>query len=159
MRSHAGNSGAREVAVSCQAVSRQDIMDEKEDVNYLAVRSEGGYKMRKQPAHTLWDLTTSEYPPSNCTRRDPGVDQDLVIEVRYNWQLKNAPSTHEMKIEPEIYRREMIARLGQSFGLLILLQKRNGDYKRVAAENEIVGSGLGTNITSKNIRTKVLEIL
>ncbi|KAI5981868.1 hypothetical protein EDC04DRAFT_2847140 [Pisolithus marmoratus] len=48
----------------------------------------------------------------------------------------------------------MIARLGQSFGLLILLQQRNGDYKSVAAENEIVISGLGTNITSKNIQTK-----
>ncbi|KIO01983.1 hypothetical protein M404DRAFT_720210 [Pisolithus tinctorius Marx 270] len=54
---------------------------------------------------------------------------------------------------------EMIARLGQPFSALLLLKQPNGEYKRVAAENEIVVPGLGTNITSKNIRAKVLEIL
>ncbi|KAI5987401.1 hypothetical protein F5J12DRAFT_866902 [Pisolithus orientalis] len=54
---------------------------------------------------------------------------------------------------------EMIARLGQSFNAFLLVQQWNGTYKRVAAEREIVVSGLGTNITSKNIRVKVLEIL
>ncbi|KAI5982354.1 hypothetical protein EDC04DRAFT_1833915 [Pisolithus marmoratus] len=53
----------------------------------------------------------------------------------------------------------MIARLGQPFNALLLVQQSNGDYRRVAAENEIVVSGLGTNITSRNIRAKVLEIL
>ncbi|KAI6030210.1 hypothetical protein EDC04DRAFT_3142610 [Pisolithus marmoratus] len=53
----------------------------------------------------------------------------------------------------------MIARLGQPFNALLLVQQPNGDYRRVAAENEIVVSGLGTNITSRNIRAKVLEIL
>ncbi|KAI6030213.1 hypothetical protein EDC04DRAFT_105039 [Pisolithus marmoratus] len=53
----------------------------------------------------------------------------------------------------------MIARLGQPFSALLLVQQPNGDYKRVAAESEIVVSGLGTNITSKNIQVKVLEIL
>ncbi|KAI6156833.1 hypothetical protein BKA82DRAFT_3966222, partial [Pisolithus tinctorius] len=54
---------------------------------------------------------------------------------------------------------KMIARLGQPFNALLLIQQSNGTYKRVAAEREIVVSGLGTNITSKNIRVKVLEIL
>ncbi|KAI6041631.1 hypothetical protein EDC04DRAFT_3089025 [Pisolithus marmoratus] len=54
---------------------------------------------------------------------------------------------------------QMIARLGQPFNALLLVQQPNGEYKRVAAEHEIVVSGLGTDITSKNIRAKVLEIL
>ncbi|KAI6151240.1 hypothetical protein BKA82DRAFT_770108 [Pisolithus tinctorius] len=54
---------------------------------------------------------------------------------------------------------QMIARLGQPFNALLLVQQPNGEYKRVAAENEIVVSGLGTNVTSKNILAAVLEIL
>ncbi|KIO06447.1 hypothetical protein M404DRAFT_482981 [Pisolithus tinctorius Marx 270] len=54
---------------------------------------------------------------------------------------------------------QMIARLGQPFNALLLLQQPNGEYKRVAAENEIVVSGLGTNITPENVRATVLEIL
>lgn len=54
---------------------------------------------------------------------------------------------------------QMIVRLGQPFNALLLVQQPNGEYKRVAAENEIVVSGLGTEITSKSIRVKVLEIL
>ncbi|KAI6094590.1 hypothetical protein F5141DRAFT_1296170 [Pisolithus sp. B1] len=54
---------------------------------------------------------------------------------------------------------QMIARLGQPFNALLLAQQPNGEYKRVAAENDIVVSGLRTNITSKSIRVKVLEIL
>ncbi|KAI6144919.1 hypothetical protein BKA82DRAFT_4168114 [Pisolithus tinctorius] len=54
---------------------------------------------------------------------------------------------------------QMVARLGQPFNALLLMQQPNGEYKRVAAENEIVVSGLGTNITSKNILATVLEIL
>ncbi|KIO01974.1 hypothetical protein M404DRAFT_148946 [Pisolithus tinctorius Marx 270] len=54
---------------------------------------------------------------------------------------------------------QMIARLGQPFSALLLVQQPNGEYKRVAAENEIIVSGLGTNVTSKNILATVLEIL
>lgn len=54
---------------------------------------------------------------------------------------------------------EMIARLGQPFNALLLVQQPNGECKRVAAENEIVVSGLGTNIAPKNVRATVLEIL
>ncbi|KAI6030217.1 hypothetical protein EDC04DRAFT_2605490 [Pisolithus marmoratus] len=53
---------------------------------------------------------------------------------------------------------QTIARLGQPFNALLLLQQPNGEYKRVATENEIVVSGFGTDITSKaSIRVKVLE--
>lgn len=55
---------------------------------------------------------------------------------------------------------QMIARLGQPFSALLLVQQPNGEYKRVATENEIVVSGLGTDIMkSKTIQAKVLEIL
>ncbi|KIK21209.1 hypothetical protein PISMIDRAFT_104423 [Pisolithus microcarpus 441] len=54
---------------------------------------------------------------------------------------------------------QMIARLGQPFNALLLVQQPNRGYKRVAADKEIVVSGLGTNVAPKNIRAKVLEIL
>lgn len=54
---------------------------------------------------------------------------------------------------------QMLARLGQPFNALLLVRQPNGEYKRVAAENEIVVSGLGTDINLKNIQAKVLEIL
>ncbi|KAI6015973.1 hypothetical protein EDC04DRAFT_2608614 [Pisolithus marmoratus] len=44
---------------------------------------------------------------------------------------------------------EMIARLGQPFNALLLLQQLYGEYKRAAADNEIVVPGLGTSITSE----------
>ncbi|KIO00319.1 hypothetical protein M404DRAFT_153134 [Pisolithus tinctorius Marx 270] len=73
------------------------------------------------------------------------------------------PSITPMHPAPQVgnYTRalEMVARLGQPFSALLLVQEPNGEYKRVAAENEIVVPGLGTDITSKNIRAKVLEIL
>ncbi|KAI6146669.1 hypothetical protein BKA82DRAFT_2189167 [Pisolithus tinctorius] len=63
------------------------------------------------------------------------------------------------RIDNYIRVLEMIARLGQPFNALLLVQQPNGEYKRVAAENEIVVSGLGTNIAPKNVRATVLEIL
>ncbi|KAI6043918.1 hypothetical protein EDC04DRAFT_2599781 [Pisolithus marmoratus] len=54
---------------------------------------------------------------------------------------------------------QMIARLGQPFNALLLAQQQNRGYKRLAAKTEIIVPGLGTAITSKNIRVKVLEIL
>ncbi|KAI5986042.1 hypothetical protein F5J12DRAFT_898845 [Pisolithus orientalis] len=69
------------------------------------------------------------------------------------------PTVPATQIDNHTRALEMIARLGQPFNALLLVQQSNGTYKRVAAEREIVVSGLGTNITSKNIRTKVLEIL
>ncbi|KAI6017126.1 hypothetical protein EDC04DRAFT_2902662 [Pisolithus marmoratus] len=54
---------------------------------------------------------------------------------------------------------QTIARLGQPFSALLLIQQPNGEYGRVATENEIVVPGLGTDITSKDIRAEVLETL
>ncbi|KAI6133767.1 hypothetical protein EV401DRAFT_1911066, partial [Pisolithus croceorrhizus] len=54
---------------------------------------------------------------------------------------------------------QMIARLGQPFDTLLLVQQSDRHYKRVSTENEIVVPGLRTDITSRNIRMAVLEIL
>ncbi|KAI6030208.1 hypothetical protein EDC04DRAFT_3091788 [Pisolithus marmoratus] len=73
------------------------------------------------------------------------------------------PSPLDAALTPQVddYTRalQVIARLGQPFNALLLLQQLNGEYKRVAADNEIVVSGLGTDITSKNIHATVLDIL
>ncbi|KAI5996830.1 hypothetical protein F5J12DRAFT_914870 [Pisolithus orientalis] len=81
---------------------------------------------------------------------DPGSDSDEV-----------APShaTPAAQVDHYTQALEMIARLGQPFNALLLVQQLNGTHKRVAADREIVVSGLGTNITSRHIRVKVLEIL
>ncbi|KAI5998905.1 hypothetical protein F5J12DRAFT_784758 [Pisolithus orientalis] len=65
----------------------------------------------------------------------------------------------EPQVDSYTQALQMIARLGQPFNALLLAQQPNGEYKRVAAEDEIVVSGLGTNVTSKNIRAHVMEIL
>ncbi|KAI6021221.1 WD40-repeat-containing domain protein [Pisolithus marmoratus] len=54
---------------------------------------------------------------------------------------------------------QMIVRLGQPFNALLFVQQPNGECNRVAAEKEIIVSGLGTDITPKNIQAKVPEIL
>ncbi|KAI6098469.1 hypothetical protein F5141DRAFT_1219540 [Pisolithus sp. B1] len=54
---------------------------------------------------------------------------------------------------------QMIARLGQPFNALLLVQQPDRHYKRVATEKEIVVRGLGTNFTPQKVQTRVLEIL
>ncbi|KAI6012021.1 hypothetical protein EDC04DRAFT_2905063 [Pisolithus marmoratus] len=54
---------------------------------------------------------------------------------------------------------QLIARLGQPFNALLLAQQPDGEYKRVAANNEILVPGFGTDITPRNIKVKVLDIL
>ncbi|KIO01941.1 hypothetical protein M404DRAFT_718124 [Pisolithus tinctorius Marx 270] len=69
------------------------------------------------------------------------------------------PAVPALQVDHYTRALEMIARLGQPFSALLLMKQPSGEYRRVAAENEIVVPGLGTNITSKNIRARVLEIL
>ena len=53
----------------------------------------------------------------------------------------------------------MIGRLGCPFNTLLLEQQPNGQYKRVAAEHEIIVPGLQSKTNPKDIRAKVLEIV
>ncbi|KAI6008658.1 hypothetical protein EDC04DRAFT_3095226 [Pisolithus marmoratus] len=92
---------------------------------------------------------------------DTDSDSDLYFDATSDQGAH--PSPLEAVTAPQVddYTRglEMIARLGQPFNALLLVQRPNGEYNRVAAENEIVVSGLGTDITTKNFQAKVLEIL
>ena len=54
----------------------------------------------------------------------------------------------------------LVARLQQPFHVLLLQQQPNGEFKRVAAEHEIVVPGLERRINfARDIRTQVVEIL
>lgn len=92
----------------------------------------------------------SEVTGENDSESDMDADSD-----------EDMPSEGVVVPQVDGYTRalQMIARLGQPFNALLLVQQPNGEYKRVAAENEIVVPGLGTDITPKNIRTRTLEIL
>ncbi|KAI5993446.1 hypothetical protein EDD15DRAFT_2367185 [Pisolithus albus] len=65
----------------------------------------------------------------------------------------------EPQVDDYTWALQMIARLGQPFNALLLVQQPNRHYTRVATENEIVVPGLGTDITPRDIRVTVLEIL
>ncbi|KAI6047019.1 hypothetical protein EDC04DRAFT_954766 [Pisolithus marmoratus] len=72
------------------------------------------------------------------TNSDPDLDGDAGLD-------EVAPTLHALPA-PQVddYTRalQMIARLGQPFNSLFLVQQPNGEFKRVAAEKEIVVSGL-----------------
>jgi hypothetical protein len=54
----------------------------------------------------------------------------------------------------------LVARLQQPFRVLLLQQQPNGEFKRVAAEHEIVTPGLERQINfARDIRTQIVEIL
>ncbi|KAF8552461.1 hypothetical protein OG21DRAFT_1511487 [Imleria badia] len=54
----------------------------------------------------------------------------------------------------------MVVRLQQPFHALLLQRQTNGEFKRVAAEHEIVVPGIDRRVNfSKDIRTEVVEIL
>ncbi|KAI6144914.1 hypothetical protein BKA82DRAFT_4168036 [Pisolithus tinctorius] len=89
-------------------------------------------------------------------------DTDLEADLDDDAEWDEVLPLHAVPV-PQVddYTRalQMVARLGQPFNALLLVQQVNGEYKRVAAEHEIVVSGLGTNVTSKDILATVLEIL
>ncbi|KAI6009487.1 hypothetical protein F5J12DRAFT_40085 [Pisolithus orientalis] len=107
---------------------------------------------------------SDEVVPSQIVWEDDpesGTDTDSVYHDAKS-DVVGPPSPSPITV-PHVddYTRALqtIARLGQPFNALLLVQQPDGEYKRVAAENEIVVSGLETHITCKNILAKVLEIL
>lgn len=54
---------------------------------------------------------------------------------------------------------QMIARLGQPFSALLLVRQPDGEFKRVAVDEEFIISRLGIDITSKKIRTNLGDLL
>ncbi|KAI6041650.1 hypothetical protein EDC04DRAFT_3089035 [Pisolithus marmoratus] len=92
---------------------------------------------------------------------DSDSDSDLYFDAASDEVAPPSPlqAVPTPQVDDHSRALEMIARLGQPFSALLLVQRPNGEYNRVAAENEIVVSGLGTDITTKTIQAKVLEIL
>ncbi|KAI6015001.1 hypothetical protein F5J12DRAFT_513269 [Pisolithus orientalis] len=122
------------------------------------------------------EFTTADHPSLNGPQKfvfvHPWLDHIRRSDSGFTWGDDSESDTDRDSDEvaplhavsaPQVdsYTRvlEIIARLGQPFNALLLAQQSNGTYKRVATEDEIVVSGLGTNITSNSIRVKVLEIL
>ncbi|KAI6016796.1 hypothetical protein BKA83DRAFT_475806 [Pisolithus microcarpus] len=98
-----------------------------------------------------------------------GNDEESVVDFDSNSEHDTGsdevvpPSPLDGGPEPQVddYTRalRLIARLGQPFNALLLVQQPNRHYTRVATENEIIVPGLGTDITSRDVRATVLEIL
>ncbi|KAI6120837.1 hypothetical protein EV401DRAFT_2208803 [Pisolithus croceorrhizus] len=102
--------------------------------------------------------STSEITGENEAESDADTDSDSDGSVG----LDEDASSHAVAM-PQVggYARALqtIVPLGQPFNVFLLMQQPNGEYKRVATENEIVVSGLGTDITPRNTWARVLEIL
>ncbi|KIK18425.1 hypothetical protein PISMIDRAFT_684187 [Pisolithus microcarpus 441] len=95
-----------------------------------------------------------EYLSGSDTDTDSGVD------VSTGWHRVASPHAAPPPLIGRYARAlEMIARLGQPFHALLLVQQPGGEYKRVAADNDIFVPGLGTDIDPRDIRAKTLEIL
>ena len=70
--------------------------------------------------------------------------------------LRAEPSA---RVDTSIQALRLIAHLGCPFNALLLGQQSNGQYKRVAAEHEIIITGVPSQTNPKDIRAKVLEIV
>lgn len=86
---------------------------------------------------------------------DTGLDSDSNSNAGSEEVVPSSPLLPSLPLR-------LMAILGHSWTAvrrLLLLQQPSDEYKRVDAENEIVVSGPGTDINSRNIQAKVLEIL
>ena len=63
------------------------------------------------------------------------------------------------RVDTSIQAFRLIARLGCPFNALLLERQSNGQYKRVAAEHEIIVPGVLSQTNPKDIRVKVLEVV
>ena len=70
--------------------------------------------------------------------------------------LHAKPST---RVDPCTLALRLIARLRRPFNTLLLEQQPNGQYKRVAAEHEIIVPGVLPKTSANDIRAKMLEII
>ena len=63
------------------------------------------------------------------------------------------------RVDTSTQALRLITRLGCPFNALLLERRSNGQYKRVAAEYEIIVPGVLSQTNPKDIRTQVLEIV
>ena len=65
----------------------------------------------------------------------------------------------EARVDTSTQALRLIALLGCPFNALLLERQSNGQYKRVAAEHEIIVQGVPFKTNPKHIQAKVLEIV
>ena len=92
-------------------------------------------------------------------KSDPEMDTDSETE------FKSAPSSpmHAASIDTTAdYARalRLVVRLQQPFYALLLQQQPNGDFRRIAAEHQIIVPGIDHQINfAREVRTEVVEVL
>ena len=69
------------------------------------------------------------------------------------------PAQPLVRVDPSTLALRLIAQLGRPFNALLLEKQSNGQYKRVAAENEIIVAGVPYQTNPKDIKARVLEIV
>ncbi|KAF8548247.1 hypothetical protein OG21DRAFT_1516519 [Imleria badia] len=63
------------------------------------------------------------------------------------------------RVDPYTLALQPITQLSRPFNALLLEQQPNGQYKRVAAEHEIILPGVLYRTNSRDIKTKVLDVV
>jgi hypothetical protein len=63
------------------------------------------------------------------------------------------------RVDTSTQALRLITRLGCPFNVLLLERRSNGQYKRVAAEHEIIVPGVPSQTNPQDIRAKVLEVV
>ncbi|KAF8554473.1 hypothetical protein OG21DRAFT_1508912 [Imleria badia] len=64
-----------------------------------------------------------------------------------------------VRMNPSTQALRLIARLGRPFNALLLEQQSNGQYKRIAAEEDIIVPGVPYKTNPKDIKVMVLEVV
>ncbi|KAF8549390.1 hypothetical protein OG21DRAFT_1500458 [Imleria badia] len=83
-----------------------------------------------------------------------GAGTDDASEPTSPWHAE--PSA---RVDPYTLALRLITRLSRPFNALLLEQQPNGQYKRVAAEHEIILPGVPYKTNLKDIKTKALEVV
>ncbi|KAF8132413.1 hypothetical protein EV363DRAFT_1164129 [Boletus edulis] len=97
---------------------------------------------------------------SNPASEDPEVDGNS--DGDSDASSASTPPLHAEPIaQVDRYTQalQLIACLGRPFNALLLERQSNGQYKRIAAEREIIIPGVPYQTNPKNIRVRVLEIV
>ncbi|KAF8554885.1 hypothetical protein OG21DRAFT_1508408 [Imleria badia] len=92
------------------------------------------------------------------TKSDPrsGDGSDASDDSELASPLHAEPSA---RVDPSTLALRLIAQLGRPFNALLLEKQSNGQYKRVAAESELIVPGVPYHTNPKDIKAKVLEIV
>lgn len=74
--------------------------------------------------------------------------------------LDGSPGEEEL-IDSESYSQalRLIARLGQPFGAFLLAQQRNGEYKRIGSDHDIIAQVKDMTSVHSMVDIRTLEIL